>query len=220
MKINKHLASSCSIFLVVALVSSKLAWAQPKTEDETLQVDAVKIYKDREDTIAKLLLVLKNSDDKTYDGSLHRAIDSLGQIRAKEGVKPIAARLSFLPEVVLTRQLTLSPWETERYYPSASALFLIGDPSDVVPQMTDIIYFSEDKVDWALSCWVLMKVQGKDATIKILTEKVQQLPMEYKVNFIWALNYVKNYDPSYGDPRRGKFLNGSFSRLLESTKKN
>ena len=85
--------------------SGNFVWGQTPPKAEKPTIDAVKIYNDRKATIATLLSTLNSSNDEAFDGSLHRAIDSLGTVRAVEGVQPLVAHLSFL--LVLSPQTSV-----------------------------------------------------------------------------------------------------------------
>ena len=184
-------------------------------ENPVSKVDSAAIQRERQSTIKSLLSVVNDeSSDKSLGGSLSQALFSLGEIRAVEGVASLAQHLSFLGEVLPNQRVSVSPQLTEKYYVSAVALVKVGEPSDVVQEMTRKIATTDSKLDWALASWVLMQLRGKEATTQILEETGRELNETTKYHFIWAADYVKDYQVALGDPR-GKVMGGSIKSVIK-----
>ena len=158
---------ACASFLALTLIVLSIPSSGQDTMPDDPYVDSIKIVKDRELLIKNLLLIVNDqSSSKLFNGSLNRAIFSLGEIRSTESVASLAKNLSFLPEVKSGQRVSISPLLTEEYYPSAAALIKIGEPSDITPQLIKKISSSDNEIDWALSSWVLISLYGKASAIQ------------------------------------------------------
>lgn len=79
----------------------------------------------RQQIVKELIAVVETQDaDKASGGSLHRAIDVLGEFRATEGLEALTSRITFSPnEFVLEVELP-----QEYRYVAAVAILRIGEP--------------------------------------------------------------------------------------------
>ena len=152
------------------------------------------VLEQRAKTIEELLSILNKEDvDRSFNGPLHRAIELLGRLRAKESVEVLSKFLTYVPEGYATEE----DIPTEAYYVSAVALIEIGEPS--IPSMLTIIKETPSKIERNIATWVIMGIEGKEQALNRIKNMIE-IDKVHKENFLFAKEYMENYKVTFGNP--------------------
>ena len=173
-----------TLFLVASCASNpahkeKSAISKISSGDyEKTQIGAHSIYWDREDTIAKLMKILKRESEKDFPNedrklmSILYSIEALGNLRAVEAVPLLMNCFEFM---------TLAPggssrYENPTYFPAIEALIKIGKQSSstALKELEKDVPDEETKKDAFDSrrkfcCYIIRKVEGDYAKMIIET---------------------------------------------------
>jgi len=151
------------------------------------------IIADRENVIGQLLKILRvENGDRSYQGSLHRAIDLLGKLRAKEAIESLVRIIEYVPDNFETEEMIPS----QAYYVAASALVEIGQP--VIPAMMAEIKNSSSTKQRNIATWVIMEIEGKNQAINRIQTAIDQGKVSQ--SFSAAKEYITNFQVSFGNP--------------------
>jgi len=194
--------------LVIALVglSSLIVLCEPKQykivgalfSKVSLERQAVeqRLLKQRSDTIQELIWALDEGVDRSFDGTLHRAIRLLGKLRADEAVGPLSRLwLLYIPDNFVTTEMLPS----EAYYVVAVALKEIGNPA--VPVMLATIGTSSVKRERDVAAWVIMEVEGREYAISLLRVRIDsEVEPLKKAPYEDAIKFIENYQPVFKHP--------------------
>lgn len=154
-----------------------------------------KIQKDQKALIGGLLEIIAKDDvDTTFNGPLHYAVVTIGELRAKEGIEPLLKRFMYVPDGFSTEERI----PREFYYVSAVALKEIGAPA--IEYMVKEIRTSEDQARRNLAAWVIMEVEGKDQALHRLNTAASTFKDAQKERLISSAKYLETWEPRFGNP--------------------
>jgi hypothetical protein len=161
----------------------------------TRQAAFNQVISERTGTIQALVSLLdRKGIDKSYQGTLHRAIVLLGMLRAKAAVAPLSAFLLYVPEGFETEEET----PTEAYYVATVALAHIGFPA--IEPMLGRIRMADGERERHLAAWVIMEIEGREQALNRLNALAQSGRSQAVRRFEAAAKYIATYEPTFTPP--------------------
>lgn len=152
----------------------------------------------RELIIKKLVGIVNDEKvDQSYNGPFYRAVELLGIYRATECIFTLTDRITYLPSG--NEFMPIIKSEYEDYYPCASALVSIGEPS--VYYMISKIGAPGNDLQRELATWVVVKIEGKENAAARFDRLIKDNKDDrWRANYQWAKDYATSYKPREGRP--------------------
>lgn len=161
----------------------------------------VQIIKERTDRINELIKLLETSkmrsEEKVFNGSIHYAINALGELRAKEAIPVLIKFLEFVPDDFVVEEAV----PTEAYYIATIALREIGSPA-VEPLLKELLSDSFERRKNA--AWCLKEILNLDIALLIISKYKERRSVEDTEKINSVETYLKKIKPTFHNPKTKK----------------